>query len=166
MCADTVTTNYSLVKPEVGASADTWGAKINTNLDSVDTLLARPKALDGTVGAPAYTFSADLNTGMYRSGADLLSFATGGVESLRVANSSLVIPCGTSDGSVVLGAGRTADSNVHYNLVGDTTYTSFGMRLARGAGANGGTTLTHRGTGDLTLVALPGRGFHQSSSIS
>ena len=151
--ADTTTTNYSLVKPEVGASADTWGGKINTNLDSVDSILARPRALDGTEAAPAYSFSADLNTGMYRSGTDLLSFAAGGVESLRVANSSLVIPCGTSDGSVVLGADRTGDSNVHFNLVGDLTYTSYGARLQRNAGTNGSTSLNHRGTGDLALNA-------------
>lgn len=62
---DTTTTNYGFTKPQDGASNDTWGPKINTNLDLADAAIkgvsdvaaaALPKA-GGTM-----TGRADLKT--------------------------------------------------------------------------------------------------------
>lgn len=57
---DTLTTFLDLTKPEVGASAATWGAKINTDMDSVDTAIARVGRL-ATYGGTADAITLTIN---------------------------------------------------------------------------------------------------------
>lgn len=65
--ADTNTTNLNLVKPEVGASTDTWGTKINSDLDTIDGLFVTGpylKVANGGTGAgTAATAATNLGLG-------------------------------------------------------------------------------------------------------
>ena len=59
--ADANTTLYGMVKPEVGASADTWGTKLNTDMDDVDALLGS-FVLTGSSSAYVLTTGLSLTT--------------------------------------------------------------------------------------------------------
>ena len=100
-----------------------------------------------------YSISQTTSSNWNISNAGVATFAgnlnlTGAGAQLYVGNTNT----STESCLIQIGNGRTGSGQSYMDFVGDTTYTDFGMRLARDGGANGSSYIQHRGTGDLALL--------------
>jgi hypothetical protein len=105
--------------------------------DGQTTITGALKGSSGTASAPSYSFSSDLNTGMYRVAADTLGFAAGGTKIVEVTAAGISIT-----GTFALSGGLTIAS-------GGLTVTAGGITIT--AGTLTGTDATLSGL--LTLSA-------------
>lgn len=84
---------------------------------------------------------------------------------LKVAEDLMIDASGTASTTIELGAG-TADNHYAYiDLIGDSTYSDYGLRLIRNnTGANTSSFIYHRGTGALVIAAQDNGGHIKMST--